>query len=48
MNEFGVSGDDLQQVDNNGAALAANPDVTQPNGASGGAPENGDVHVKSE
>jgi hypothetical protein len=48
VNEFGVSGDDLQQVDNNGAALAANPDVTQPNGASGGAPENGDVHVKSE
>jgi hypothetical protein len=46
VNEFGVSGDDLQQLDSNG--VLANTDQTQPNGTSNETPENGQVHAKSE
>ena len=42
MNEFGVSGEDLQQADGNGVIAIA--DETQANGNS----ENVETHAKSE
>jgi hypothetical protein len=46
VNEFGVSGDDLQQFDSNG--VLAKPDETQAIGTSNESSENGEVHAKSE
>ncbi|CAB3989747.1 cleft lip and palate transmembrane 1 homolog [Paramuricea clavata] len=46
VNEFGVSGDDLQQFDSNGVLVKT--DETQAIGTSNESSENGEVHAKSE